>query len=310
MQTKNIASVPETKRRQMLAVKVSITCSTIIFIVAAWVGIAVDSITLILDASSSLVILAVAFLMKFSLNKIHRPADEMYNFGYGKYEPLTAFIQGILIISTCVFSIKFAVQDIVHPEDISNHLLPVAATFLSGIFGIAVWLYLKRLSRGTGSNMLRAAVLHWYADTVLSFGICLGFILGAFLNHAGYHKVTPYVDPVMAIILALILIRSSLKMVTHNVVELLDAVPAEDVHSRIKKAVHAHTHESLGVHRIRIRKAGEKIFLDVVFTGKDSLTLAETERLANKLEKDIISDLGNCDVVVSFKPHRTVTSPV
>ncbi len=62
-------------------------------------------------------------------------------------------------------------------------------------------------------------------DTVLSFGVCFGFICGLLLQRMGSYKMTPCVDPVMAIILASILIGVPFKTVMHNVLELLDAAP-------------------------------------------------------------------------------------
>jgi len=291
----------ETKRRQMLAVKVSMAGSIILFLISAIAGIAVDSITLILDASASLVILGVALLMNFAVGKIHKPADEIYNFGYGKYEPFTASIQGILIFATCVFSIKIAIQDIIHAEDITDHILPVAATFASGIIGILITFYIKRLSRHTDSNMLKASGMHWFMDTMLSFGVCLGFILGMLLQRAGYLRITPYVDPVMAIILALILAWVPFKTVIHNVRELLDAVPKGDIYSRIKEIVDRRKPAFLEIHRIRMRKAGEKTFLDIIFAAKDNLTVVDTEELAARFDNDIRSYIGNCDILISFK---------
>lgn len=100
MGIKNINSASERKRLQTLTVNVSTAGSVVLFLISASVGIAVDSVTLILDASASLVILTGAFLM--------------------------------------AFAIKFAIQDIVHADDIANHVLPVLATFVSSILGVFV----------------------------------------------------------------------------------------------------------------------------------------------------------------------------
>jgi len=294
------------KQQQVLAVRVSIAGSIILFFISAYVGIAIDSITLILDASASLVILVVAFLMNYAINKIHSPADEGYHFGYSKYEPLIVSIQGLLILATCVFVIKFAIQDIVHAEDISNHLIPVIATFVSGIIGLFITFYLKRAAKDTGSSMLEAASVHWNMDTVLSFGICLGFIVGLLLQRFGYLKLTPYVDPVMAIILALIFITSPVKTIMHNIRELLDAVPRSNIYSKIKQVLERCKPEVLNFHRIRMRNAGEKIFLEVIFTTNNNLTIAQAEELTVKIEKDIKSELGNCDIVICYKPDKPI----
>lgn len=289
------------QKDQFLAARISILGSLLLFLISAVVGIAVDSITLILDASASLVILATGFLMRFSIKKVHNPPDESYNFGYHKYEPLTVAIQNLLIVATCAMSIKFAVQDIVHAEDVHSYSLPAIATFLSGILGLFIVFYLKMIARRTNSQMIKAASLHWLSDTVLSFGVCAGFLLGLFLQSMGHTRITPYIDPVMSILLALIFILFTFKEGRHDFFELLDAAPHEDIRGKIKKIVDLYRPGSFGVHRLRARKAGQKIFIDVCFLVHENLTVSQIEELAGNFERDLKTHLPDCDVVVYFK---------
>lgn len=291
-----------TAKEQLAATRASILGSVTLFLISAVAGLAVDSITLILDASASLVILAVAILAHFSIKKIHLPADEAYNFGYNKYEPLTISLQGGLIIATCIISAKFAIQDIVHAEDIKNYSLAVTATLISTLIGISITAYLKRVAGKSGSSILKASALHWFTDTLLSLGISVGFLCGFFLQRLGYHKITPYIDPSMTIILAILLIQTPVKSVMQNVVELLDAVPSADIRNKVKKVVEIYRPRSFGVHRLRTRKAGEKIFVDVCFAVEENLTVKEVESLAQEFEKDLKSHFANYDVIVYFKP--------
>jgi cation diffusion facilitator family transporter len=296
--------------QQALAIKISIAGSIILFLISGIVGMIVDSITLLLDASASLVILFVAFLMHIALKKLHQPPDDLYNFGYSKYEPLTVAVQGGLIITTCVISIKFAIQDIIHVEDIHSYSLPTIAAFVSGIIGIFITFYLKNISRRTNSTMIKAASLHWYTDTVLSFGVCLGFFFGLMMQRLGYIQFSGYIDPVMAIILALIFIREPVKVVMHNALELLDAVPSEDIRSKVRKVVEQYKPKSLGVHRLRTRKAGERIFVEICFVLHDNLTIKEGEVLVNSFERDLNEHFPNSDVLVWFKPANPAKSPL
>lgn len=301
----NITQDNSKARRQFTATKVSIYASITLFLISAVIGIAIDSITLILDASASLVILFVAFLMNFSLKKINSPPDRIYNFGYGKYEPFTVVIQSILIIVTCVISIKFAVQDIIHPDDAHSYGLPTVAMLISGIIGVFVSVYLNRVSKLTNSAMLKAASMHWRADTVLSFGVCLGFLSGFILQGLGYARITPYVDPVMAIILGLILMAAPLKDMGCYVLELLDAVPEENIQNKVRIVVEKYTPHSFGVERLRSRKSGESIFVDVCFIVRDDMTVQEIRRLADNFEADLRKHLPHCDVVVYFRTRTT-----
>jgi cation diffusion facilitator family transporter len=290
------------RNQQFLAARISIAGSIILFLISATVGIAVDSITLILDASASLVILAAAFLMNYAVKKIHQPPDDSYNFGYHKYEPLTAAIQSGLIIATCVVSIKFALQDIVHAEDTHSYSLPAIATFFAGLLGLFVTTYLKKIQRKVDSQMLRAAAQHWFIDTVLSFSVCLGFCFGLVMQSLGYTAITPYVDPVMAIMLAVFFISMPVRGGLRNLFELLDAAPLEEGFAgKVKEVVEEYKPRSFGVHRLRIRKAGQRIFVDICFLVKENLTVSQVEELAENFERDLNLKLPGCDVVVYFR---------
>lgn len=303
MQEAAASSNPVRKRQQILAARVSILGSAVLFLISAIVGIALDSITLILDASASLVILIVAFLMYASIKKVHSPPDKFFNFGYEKYEPLTLVTQGILIIATCLISIKFAIQDIIHPDDVEHYGIPVLATFISGFIGVFITGYLKKAARRTNSEMLKTARMHWFADTMLSFGVCAGFLSGLILQRLGFSRITPYVDPVMAIVLAVILIQMPIRMIAHNALELLDSVPPGDIRSKVAKVVDEHKPRSFGVYRLRTRKAGERIFVDVCFIVKEDLTVAQIQELAGSFERDFKAFFPVSDVVVYFKPR-------
>jgi len=297
----------KTEQEQISATKISILGSIVLFLISAVVGLAVDSITLILDASASLVILAVAFLMKTSLRKIQSPPDKRFHFGYGKYEPLTLAVQGGLIIATCVISIKFAIQDLVHPDDVVHYGIPLAAAFVSGLIGIGITVYLKTVAKRTHSRMIDTAGLHWLADTLLSFGVCAGFLFAFILQKFGFDRATPYVDPAMAIVLAIILIRMPIRMILHNVSELLDAAPPENVLNQVAHLAQEYAKKLSGVHRLRMRKSGERLFADVCFMVDNDFTVSQIQRLAESFEQDLSAVVPVSDVVVYFKLNRSQT---
>jgi cation diffusion facilitator family transporter len=294
----------DTQELQLRAAKISIAGSLLLFVISAAVGILVDSITLILDASASLVILATAFLMRFSAGRIHRPPDELYHFGYHKYEPLTATVQNLLILATCAVSIKFAIQDIVHAESVDGYGLPVLATLASGIIGLAITGYLRSTARITASQMVQAAAFHWLSDAALSFGVCAGFGLGYLMETLGYHEITPYIDPVMAIVLALVLMAMPLKVGMHGVFELLDASPPPEVRKKIQEVIELHRAAISGLDRLRVRKAGAKVFVDVCFTVRRDLTVAEAETLAQGFAQEVGARLPGSDVTVGFRAAK------
>jgi cation diffusion facilitator family transporter len=291
----------ETHRIQSAAAKFSIVSSIALFLISTIAGIATDSVTLLLDAAASLVILLVALVVHFVIGKLHSAPDDTYNFGYGKYEPFTVAIQGILIISTCLVSIKFALQDIAHAEEITSYGLAVAAAFISGVIGALAASYTNIAARRSGSEILRAQAMHWVTDTCLSFGVCAGFLLGFLLSRAGQARLAAYLDPGMAIFLAFLLMWQPLKTIWRNLFELLDAVPAEHIRSKVHQIVERYKPHCLGIRRLRARKAGEKVFVDVCFLVNEGLAARDLTALAGSFERDLTTLLPGVDVVVYFK---------
>jgi cation diffusion facilitator family transporter len=285
---------------QSIAIKVSIYGSGLLFLIIAAVGVVSDSVTLLLDAATNFVIFAVALLTNASLKKVHRPPDHKYNFGYTKFEPFTVVIQAALIIMLCLVSAGFALQDLLNPEDIKGYVLPVAVEILSGLLAIVITWYLASVGRKTDSAMLKGSAMQWKMETVLSFGIAAGFFVGMVLRAKGYTHITPYVDPSMALILAIALVYEPIMTMRHAVPELLDAAPSDSIQTTVRSIVDKYKPHSFGVSRLRARKAGRKVFVDVCFLVKGETTVVETAKLADNFQRDVEDHLPDSDVLVHF----------
>ncbi len=291
--------------QQVFASHVAIAAAISIFCFSLIAGILSDSIALLLDAAMGLIFLLVAFFVRFIIKRVNQPADHLFNFGYEKYEPLAAVIQNVAIITACAIAIKFAIQDIVHPEDITRYDIPAMASSLAGMIAIAMSFYLRKVSIATRSSVLKTASTQWLADGILSFGMLLGFLFGIAARKLGYGYITPYVDPVMAVILALLLIKLPIKDIKKSLWELLDAAPTQDVQQAIRRIIDHHKGQSLGIHRLRLRRAGKKVFLEICFLADGALTIKDVEALAAALEKDVLAEVPECDTVVHFK-HKAL----
>ncbi|MFA5144520.1 MAG: cation diffusion facilitator family transporter [Candidatus Omnitrophota bacterium] len=284
------------------AVFVSLVFSVVIFFLVLGAGIISDSIALLLDASTGFIMVFMGFILRLSIKKIEMPPDRFFNFGYEKFEPFTAVIQGTGIIFSCIIASYFAIQDIIHAENITRYDIPMYVSFLSGSIAMFTALYLRRVSLKTSSNMLKVSSFHWFMDSLFSFAMCLGFLFGFYMHKLGYVRITPYVDPGMALVLATVFIWTPLKLIKHNFRELLDAVPVNEIRSEIEKIVEKHKARAFGIHSIRMRKAGDRVFLDVCFEIHGHTTLAQAQAFVEGFEKDIASQFPKYDIIVYFYP--------
>ncbi len=292
------------EKKQTLAVRIAIYGSVLTLAITLAAGLAIDSITLLLDAGVNFVILVTAFMTNESVKRMRRPPDHVYNFGYAKYEPMTAAVQGGLIVMTCAISAFFALQDMIHPEDITVYGVAVTAEMITGVLAVAISWYIGKTASRTDSAVLKGSAMQWRIEAVMSFGIAAGFLSGMALHHFGHSAIAKYVDPVMALLLAVFLVRTPVKAVIHNLRELLDAAPAEHVQSAVRKVVEKFKPRSFGVSRLRSRKAGKKIFVDVCFIVKGDLSVSHVKELAEAFEGDLKEHLPDSEAVVYFEPKR------
>ena len=82
--------------------------STVLTVAYAIVGVAIavicDSMTLMVDALYSVVDVIVSVMAIFIVRKIHQPPNEIYQYGYAKYEPFMTAVDGLLIMAICAGS--------------------------------------------------------------------------------------------------------------------------------------------------------------------------------------------------------------
>lgn len=281
---------------------VLIILSVIIFVITLAAGLISDSIALLLDASTELIIVFMAFMLKSSIKKVNMPPDSFFNYGYEKFEPFTAVIQGVMIIFSCVIASYFAIQDIIHEEDIARYDIPVLVSFIVAVIAILTAFYLKVLARKTHSAILKVSSFHWFIDGLFSFTLALGFLFGLYAQKSGLVHIAPFVDPVMALVLAAVFMCTPIKLIKLNIRQLLDAAPIEEVRHNIETIIEKHKAKAFGIHSVRARRAGEKVFLDVCFEIHGHTTMLEAQRFVESFEKDIAAKFPKYDVIVYFYP--------
>ena len=128
------------KSQEILALRLSLLLVILFAAGAMLIAIYSDSETMTLEAMSAIVDIVVAFLAIFVARKIGEPANQRYQFGYAKYEPLMTAVEGILVTGVCTGAILYSARDILHPDPVEDaHLVVIysaASFFICMIFGV------------------------------------------------------------------------------------------------------------------------------------------------------------------------------
>lgn len=162
-------------------------------------------------------------------------ADRRFAFGTWKIEILGGFISGILLGLVGLFMAIVSIQRLFHPVAIQfNHAILVA------VIGLAVNVFSILLlgdrhhddAHVHNSLNLRAAYLHVMADALTSVLAIAALLGGKFLNWN-------WLDPIMGIVGAVLIVRWTCLLLAETGAILLDRETNDDMAARIHKVIDA-----------------------------------------------------------------------
>ena len=296
--------------QEILALRLSLVLTVLFGLAAVAIALLSDSQTMTLEAITAGIDVTICILAIFVARKVHEPANQRYQFGYAKYEPLMTTVEGVLLAGACVGAIIYSVQDIIHPDPVDGAYVIViyqAASFLlSVIFG---W-WMKRVGERTGSPLARAEAELWIVDGWLALGVTAAFVASIALGRIGTQEASAYVDPAVCIVLSVIFLRKPYEILRESVGDLVDANPYADTVNAVEESARAlaERFHLKGIEWVRVRKAGRRVFVMVSFFEDPAESLEDMDITRLAVIDEMVSLHPDVDVAVLFRP-APVSSP-
>ena len=261
------------------------------------VGVSTGSLGILSEAAHSGLDLVAAAITFFSVRVSDKPADAEHQYGHGKVENFSAFIETGLLVLTCVWIVYEALRRLFFHE---IHVEPTIWAFL--VMGASILVdrwrsrKLRRIADKYDSQALLADALHFSTDVWSSSVVVLGLLLVL----AGHRWSVPWLtkaDPIAALLVSGIVVYVSWRLARQTIDALLDAAPS-GIRSRIIGEIYK-IDGVLGVDRVRIRRGGSKYFVDVSVAMSRTVTFQKSEQVSTEVAERIRQLLPNADVVVN-----------
>lgn len=172
------------------------------------------SLALISDAGHMATDAAAFVIALIATAVARRPPSDRASYGYARAEVLAAFINALLMLALIVWIAVESVQRLLSPEPVSGSaVIGIAAAGL--VINIVVaWLLARS---GNGINT-RGALLHVMGDLL---GSVAAITAGAVVVFTGWLPI----DPILSIVVALLILRSTWQLLSHSTVVLMEQVP-------------------------------------------------------------------------------------
>lgn len=274
----------------------SVASNTALVIAKGAVGLATGTLSVLSEALHSFSDLLASVIALTAVVLAAKPADDHHEFGHGKYESLSAVIEGLLLFGAAGWIVVEAVRRIGRPPERIPALPGIVVMGVAVVLNTVISAVLLRVARRHGSPALRADGVHLRADVVTSAAVLVG--LG--LIHFG---APTWVDTLLGLAVAAVVVAEGFGLVSGGVGDLLDVALPRSEREIIEEALSNYrSGPYVGYHGLRTRHSGRQHQVEVHVVVCQQLTVGEAHKISEDLEETIHKTLPNTRVVVHVEP--------
>jgi len=288
---------------------VSVLSNTALVLFKLTVGLLIGSISVISEAIHSGVDLIAALIAFFAVKKSSQPADDKHPFGHGKMENVSGTVEALLIFVAGGWIIYESVHTLLSPGHSLNPGWGVAVMLLSALVNTVVSHFLFKIGRETDSIALVADAWHLRTDVYTSLGVtvALGLIwMGELLIP---QTDLGWLDPVAAILVALLIIKAAFRLTLESARDLLDVSLPEEEEESIKRCIESYRPDVRGYHRLRTRKSGSDRFIEFHIALDPDMSVERSHQLTDDISESIKNLFPDASVTVHVEPCNGSCTP-
>jgi len=253
------------------------------------------SVGLLSDALESFINLAAALTALVMITIAMSPPDKDHPFGHSKAEYFSSVIEGALILVAAVAIGVTSIEKIMNPGELSELGSGLVISALASVINLFTALILLRAGKKYNSITLEADAHHLMTDVWTTAGVISGLLLV---------KITGWVilDPVIAILVAVNIIFTGVRLIKRSVSGLMDRALPENELKMVKSILNSYEGQCITYHSLYTRKAASKnfIFLHLLMPG--NWHISRGHEITKEIEAEIEKTLPDSDVFIHIEP--------
>jgi cation diffusion facilitator family transporter len=254
-----------------------------------------DSVGLLSDALESLVNLAGAMFALAMVTLAEAPPDEDHPYGHHKAEYFSSGFEGVLIFAAALAIIWAALHRFTDPQPLTQLGIGLALSIVSSALNGALAFAMMRKAREHRSAALEADARHLYTDVWTSAGVVVG--LGA-VQLTGWL----WLDPVIAIAVALNILREGWSLVRGAAFGLMDQAVEGDVREQIERTLDPFRHQTVRFDHVTTRRAGHRRFLDMHMHMPGHWSLSRAAEVRGAVERSLMEAVPGLRATIQLLP--------
>ena len=290
----------EEGREKRRAALLSVGSAVLLVSLKTFLVVRTGSLGVLSEALHSSLDLIAAIITLLSIRVADQPADERHLYGHGKFENFSAFVETGLLALTALYIIYEAFARLFFR---SVHIQPSLTAIFVLLIALSIDMTraraLSRVAKKYSSDALEADALHFSTDIWSTIIVIIGIGL-VWAGDAWHMPWLIYADALAGLAVAAVILWVGARLGRRTLDALLDVAP-EGLQQEIARAV-AGMDGVLDVDRVRVRRAGNRHFVDATVSVARTASLEQVHALSDAIEKRI-GEIVPSDVMVHAEPR-------
>jgi cation diffusion facilitator family transporter len=275
--------------------QISIVAAIVTIVMKGYAWHVTGSVGLLSDAMESFVNLAAAIFGLAMVTIAEAPADHEHPYGHSKAEYFSSGFEGLLILGASLAILWTAVHRFFDPQPVGQLDLGLALSLGSSVInGVLGWAML-RAARHHDSIALEADAKHLFTDVWTSVGVVVGLVLVRFTGWL-------WLDPVLAILVALNILAQSWQLVARSVDGLMDRALSDEDLKSIDDTLRGLADGDVRFDHVRTRRAAQRRFCQLHMHVPSSWTLGRAASRRADVERALAAAVRGLRVTIELLP--------
>ena len=288
---------PQVRTRYgILASIVGICCNLLLFASKLFIGVLVNSVSVMADAFNNLSDAASSIIGFIGVRMAGKPADSDHPFGHGRIEYISAFIVAFLVIQVGFSLFKTSLGKVLHPEEVYFKWISVLILLIS--VGVKFWLSLfnRKLGSRINSKVMEATAADAMGDVMTTSAAILSLLALKYLNWN--------IDGIVGLAVSVAVMYGGLNIAKDTLAPLIGEAIEPEVYEEISNFVEGYE-GILGTHDLIVHNYGPTKSLASIHAEVPSDVDIETSHeIIDRIERDAVKKLG-IFLVIHMDPVET-----
>lgn len=254
---------------------ISIAAYLVLSALKLFVGYVANSQALFADGLNNSTDIVASVAVLIGLRIARKPPDEDHKYGHYRAETVATFIAALIMAGVGINVLWDAIQSMMD----RNFTVPGPISMWVALFSAGVMLFVGQYNHRLGKRINSQAVLAAAADNRSDAYVSLGAFVGILGAQFGLH----WLDPIAALFVAVIILKTAYEIFREAAHALTDGY--DEAHLKVLEDMILDVPQVRSIIDIKARTYGSNIYVDAVIGVDAELTVGESHDITEQIEQ-------------------------